>query len=190
MISSHLQQIVSGSVLISLNHDLIYLCDSLSILHCNIASLVQPLFLQTVARLADLYWQQVETEFVNQISTSLFWMKSVVITNVLRLKSKNALLLYQSEVREKGNSENELLPGYLMEVPILAKLLNDFISTFNELRFVAIRGNAAVICESMNDHLLAIARALISVNELVKQIIVPKGKTNVPVTNEVRVGKV
>ena len=65
-------------------------------------------------------------------------MKSIYSVNLYKLKGTDALMLYRSSLDSK---EKELLPPYLLEIPLLAKLLTDFISTFNELRFVALRGS-------------------------------------------------
>ena len=63
--------------------------------------------------------------------------------------------------------------------------MNDFISTFNELRFVSIRGCSSVICKSMNSCLLRIANVLVKVHSLVDQIVVPKSKVENIISNEV-----
>ena len=86
------------------------------------------------------------------------------------------------------NKDKELLPPYLMEIPILAKLLTDFISTFNELRYVAIRGSGHRICESMNTHLANIAKSIVSAEALVSQIVVPKSRSENLISNQVGLG--
>ena len=59
-------------------------------------------------------------------------MKSIYSVNLYKLKGTDALMLYRSSLDSK---EKELLPPYLLEIPLLAKLLTAFISAFNELRF-------------------------------------------------------
>ena len=112
----HIKKVISGSLLASLFRDVVYLCDGLSILHCNIYFLLHPVMVSAVEELMQQYWSVVRDEFVGQVNSSLFWMKSVYTQNVFKLKSRDTFLLYCNEKKE------ELLPGYLLEVPVLAKL--------------------------------------------------------------------
>lgn len=91
-------------------------------------------------------------------------MKSVYTQNVFKLKSRDTFLLYCNEKKE------ELLPGYLLEVPVLAKLVNDFIATFNELRFVAIKGEAKTIVKGLNGCLVEMAKGVVKARDLVSQV--------------------
>ena len=52
---THIHKITSGAVLASLFRDLVYLCDGLSIIHCNFYCLLQTLMTDTVAKLMDSY---------------------------------------------------------------------------------------------------------------------------------------
>ena len=184
ILKSHIHFVISGSILSSLFRDLINLCDSLSLIHCNFYSLLQNEMIQAVSQLMDNYWNLVVGEFEKQISSSLFWMKMIYSNNLYRLKSNDAFLIHQSNCQQK-DLDSLLLPDYLLEIPILAKLMNDFISTFNELRFVSIRGCSSVICKSMNSCLLRIANVLVKVHSLVDQIVVPKSKVENIISNEV-----
>lgn len=155
----------------SLFGDLVCLCDSLSVIHCNLLYSLQPAMIRAVVSLMDRYWGLVEREWSSQIGSSLFWMKTIYSSNVYRLKSGDAFVLLQSEARAKEDEAKKvLLPGYLMDVPILAKLMNDFIGTFNELRFVALRGCGRAICGSLEGHLKGMAKALVDSQEVVKQV--------------------
>ena len=109
-------------------------------------------------------------------------MKSIYSVNLYKMKGTDALMLYRSSLDSK---EKELLPPYLLEIPLLAKLLTDFISTFNELRFVALRGSGPKICESINKHLIAIAQSIVNAEALVTQIVVPKARSENLVSNKV-----
>lgn len=93
-------------------------------------------------------------------------------------------MLYRSSVDSK---EKELLPPFLLDIPLLAKLLTDFISTFNELRYVALRGSALKICASINKHLASIAQSIVNAETLVSQIVVPKARSENLVSNKVNV---
>lgn len=168
----------------SLFRDLINLCDSLSFIHCNFYSLLQKEMVNAVCHLMENYWNLVADEFEKQISSSLFWMKTIYSNNLYRLKSTDAFLIHQSNCQNK-ESDGLLLPDYLLEIPILAKLMNDFISTFNELRFVSLRGFVSTICSSMNSCLKRIASVIVKVNSLVSQIVVPKSKVENIISNEV-----
>lgn len=181
---THIRYVVSGSILSSLFRDIVYLCDSLALIHCDFFSLLQKEMIQSVCDLMSNYWNLVADEFEKQITSSLFWMKTIYSNNLYRLKSNDAFAIHQSNCQNKDGS-SLLLPDYLMEVPILAKLMNDFISTFNELRYVSIRGHAAAICESMNSCLIRIANVIVKVHDLVNQIVVPKSKVENIVSNEV-----
>lgn len=112
-------------------------------------------------------------------------MKSIYSHNVYKLKGSDAFMIFRSAPE---NKDKELLPPYLMEIPILAKLLTDFISTFNELRYVAIRGSGHRICESMNTHLANIAKSIVSAEALVSQIVVPKSRSENLISNQVGLG--
>ena len=180
----HIHFVVSGSVMASLFRDLINMCDHLSLIHCNFYSMLQKEMIQSVCALMENYWNLVATEFEKQISSSLFWMKTIYSNNLYRLKSQDAFVIHQSNCQNKPG-ESLLLPDYLLEIPILAKLMNDFISTFNELRFVAVRGFAEEICKPMNACLIRIAKVLVKVSSLVNQIIVPKSKVENVISNEV-----
>lgn len=160
----HIKKVISGSVLASLFHDVVYLCDGLSILHCNIYFLLHPVIVSSVEELMRGYWSVVKDEFVDQLNSSLFWMKSVYTQNVFKLKSRDTFLLYCNEKKE------ELLPPYLLEIPVLAKLVNDFIMTFNELRFVAIKGEAAIIVKGLNECLVEMAHGVVKAHDLVSQV--------------------
>lgn len=160
----HIKKVISGSLLASLFRDVVYLCDGLSILHCNIYFLLHPVMVSAVEELMQEYWGVVRDEFVGQVNSSLFWMKSVYTQNVFKLKSRDTFLLYCNEKKE------ELLPGYLLEVPVLAKLVNDFIATFNELRFVAIKGEAQTIVRGLNGCLVEMARGVVKARDLVSQV--------------------
>lgn len=111
-------------------------------------------------------------------------MKSIYSTNLYKLKGTDALMLYRSSVDSK---EKELLPPFLLDIPLLAKLLTDFISTFNELRYVALRGSALKICASINKHLASIAQSIVNAETLVSQIVVPKARSENLVSNKVNV---
>lgn len=166
---------IAGSVLASLFGDLVCLCDGLSLIHCNLLFALQPAMLRAVAALMDRYWGLVEREWSGQIGSNLFWMKTIYSANAYRLKSSDAFVLLQSEARSKDAGDDAeakkiLLPGYLMEVPILAKAMNDFIGTFNELRFVALRGCGREICASLEGHLKGMAKALVAAQPLVAQV--------------------
>lgn len=160
----HIKKVISGSLLASLFRDVVYLCDGLSILHCNIYFLLHPVMVSAVEELMQQYWGVVRDEFVGQVNSSLFWMKSVYTQNVFKLKSRDTFLLYCNEKKE------ELLPGYLLEVPVLAKLVNDFIATFNELRFVAIKGEAKTIVKGLNGCLVEMAKGVVKARDLVSQV--------------------
>ena len=173
--SSHIDHVISGSVMASLFGDLVCLCDSLALIHCNLLFSLQPAMLRAVSSLMDRYWGIVEREWSAQIGSNLFWMKTIYSSNAYRLKSSDAFVLLQSESRSKdaandAEAKKILLPGYLMEVPILAKAMNDFIGTFNELRFVALRGCGKEICKSLEGHLKGMAKALVDAQEIVKQV--------------------
>ena len=109
-------------------------------------------------------------------------MKSIYSNNVYRLKAPDALVIYRAAPE---NKEKELLPPYLMDIPLLAKLLADFISTFNELRYVAIRGKGQQICASVNTHLIEIAASIAKAQELVNKIVVPKTRSEHLISNQV-----
>ena len=109
-------------------------------------------------------------------------MKSIYSSNVYRLKAADALVLYRAAPE---NREKDLLPAYLMDIPLLAKLLADFISTFNELRYVAIRGKGPQICASVNTHLIEMAASIAKAQELVNKIVVPKTRSEHLISNQV-----
>lgn len=181
---AHIRFVVSGSILSSLFRDMVYLCDSLALMHCDFFSLLQKEMIQSVSDMMNNYWNLVADEFEKQITSSLFWMKTVYSNNLYRLKSSDAFIIHQSNC-QTDDSHSLLLPDYLMEVPILAKLMNDFISTFNELRYVSIRGHGSTICASMNSCLVRIASVIVKTRDLVNQIVVPKSKVENVVSNEV-----
>ena len=52
---TRIQKITSGAVLASLFRDMVYMCDGLSIIHCNFYCLLQTLMTTTVAKLMDSY---------------------------------------------------------------------------------------------------------------------------------------
>ena len=162
----HINQVISGSIMASLFRDVVYMCDGLSILHCNIYHLVHPIMVSGVNHMMIGYWSVVADTFNEQLNSSLFWMKSVYSQNGFKLKSKDTFLLYRNESSE-GNA---LLPSYLMEVPILARVVNDFVSTFNELRFVAIKGEAKSIVSGLTECLTNMARGIVKAKELVAQV--------------------
>ena len=128
------------------------------------------------------HWALVAQEFGTQIGSTLFWMKSIYSSNVYRLKAADALVLYRAAPE---NREKDLLPAYLMDIPLLAKLLADFISTFNELRYVAIRGKGPQICASVNTHLIEMAASIAKAQELVNKIVVPKTRSEHLISNQV-----
>ena len=170
-----MSHVIAGSVLASLFGDLVCLCDGLSLIHCNLLFALQPAMLRAVAALMDRYWGLVEREWSGQIGSNPFWMQTIYSANAYRLKSSDAFVLLQSEARSKDAGDDAeakkiLLPGYLMEVPILAKAMNDFIGTFNELRFVALRGCGREICASLEGHLKGMAKALVAAQPLVAQV--------------------
>ena len=109
-------------------------------------------------------------------------MKSIYSVNLYKLKGADALMLYRSSIE---NKDKELLPPFLLEIPLLAKLLTDFISTFNELRYVALRGSGPKICESIHKHLMTIAQSIVNAEALVSQIVVPKARSENLVSNKV-----
>lgn len=72
-------------------------------------------------------------------------------------------------------------PSYLMDIPILSKLFNDFISSFNELRYAflvvhydyrycAIKGQGLFICQSMTDHVLQVCTSLLNAKNILKSV--------------------
>lgn len=166
----HVSHVISGSILSSLFGDVICLCDSLSMIHCNMLFLLQPVMLDSVVELMSKYWELVGKEWSNQLNSSLFWMKTIYSSNVYRLKSADAFILFRSEQNEKENESMDLLPSYLLDVPILAKLVNDLIGTMNELRFVALRGCGKQICASLEEQLKGMAQSIVDSQEVVKQV--------------------
>ena len=163
------------------------MCDHLSLIHCNFYSILQKELIHSVTTLMKNYWNLVAGEFEKQITSSLFWMKTNYSNNLYRLKSTDSFVLYCSSFQAKSVNvgSSMLLPDYLLEVPILAKMVNDFVSTFNELRYVAIRGYSAPVCECMNQVLVQIAKTIVKAKSLVNQIVVPKSKVENVITNEV-----
>lgn len=67
----HIKKVISGSLLASLFRDVVYLCDGLSILHCNIYFLLHPVGVGG-GGVEQQYWECGARRVVGQEISSLF----------------------------------------------------------------------------------------------------------------------
>lgn len=124
------------------------------------------------------YWTVCVSEFTDNVVSPSFWSKPLYTSNLYKLKDPFTYFKYYLN----SNDYYKMIPpSYLMDIPILSKLFNDFISSFNELRYAflvvrydyrycAIKGQGLFICQSMTDHVLQVCTSLLNAKNILKSV--------------------
>ncbi|KAK8794649.1 hypothetical protein WA158_001630 [Blastocystis sp. Blastoise] len=153
-LNMYMFKITSGTVMLQVMKQGLYLCDSISSIHCDFRGIL--------------------IHFSDSLSSPSFWSKPIYTTNLYRLKDPYTFNKYYLN---SADYFNMIPPDYLMEIPILAKLFNDFLSSFNELRYCAIKGQGPNICSSITGHCITICSSFVNCQQMLKTILVPRSSS-------------